>query len=133
MKALEKESIIKALKWDAYSLTVSWKWRGEKIEKTYEHPPFKALLLKDRQTVVIIASTKDEGVENAGIYNPDGSLGYKLKVPSIKPKFHGFYDVYYSNDEVKLILLTGSKDYPYDTGCTFDPETGEMTNFHNVK
>jgi hypothetical protein len=133
VKGQDKKEAITAVKWDVSSPTASWKWKGETVKRTYGHPPFKVLLLKDRRSVIIIASTKDEGVENAAVYNADGSLRYRLVVPSIRPKIYGFYDVYYSRDKLTLILITGSRDYPYDTGCTFDAETGGMTNFHNVK
>jgi len=132
-KRMNRKESISHLKWDVYSPTVSWRCKGEIVRKIYQHPPFKVLLCKDRQNVAIITSTKDEGVENAAVYNADGSLRYRLKVPFEKPNFFGFSDIYYSNDKLTLILITGSKEYPYDTGCTFNPETGEMTNFHNVK
>jgi len=130
---MDRKAGISALHWNVNSPAVSWKWGGKKIEKVYGHRLFKVLLLKDRQSIAIIASTKDEGAENAGIYNADGSLRYKIKIPSIKPICYGFCDVYYEKDELRIILMTGSRDYPYDTGCSFNPETGEIRNCHNVK
>jgi hypothetical protein len=110
---------------------VEWSWEGRNIQKKYNHPLGKALLTKDLMGIVIIASTKDEPAENAAIYNADGSVKFRLKVPFDQPSNYSFYDIYYIDDHLNIILWSSVGDY--NMQCFLNPAKGEMTNCRKVK
>lgn len=112
---------------------ISWLYEGEEKKLLFKYP-VEVFLIKERNEILVIADIKETGNNNLTIYKADSSVRIKPKMPSLSKPVLGVYSIFYIKGSENLDTILDSKEFfPYDTGCTFNINTGEFTDFHPSK
>ena len=118
---------------DESNKQVPWVSNGSIVIKTFSGEVF-AYLIDELDEVLILADSMFDGPENLFIYNGDGGERLNPAMPTINNPVDGIYSIWFVKGLMKQEVILLSEEYsPYDTGCTFDLETGDFSNFHPSK
>ena len=104
---------------------VRWRTGGTPIEKRYSRMAFGVELASGTGVLVV---EPDGYLDNAVIYNEDGSERVRLRNPDPQSGQSAFVDAYYINEELTVIL--GSR--AGQTACVFD-ESGNLVRSYESR
>ena len=92
-------------------------------------PIGNAILLKDGSGFVTVENVSKLGLDNAAIWNGDGTLRCRPKNPFGPRSEFQFYYAEYIRDRLHLILASVTRDI----GVFIDENTGEVTDQHEAR
>jgi hypothetical protein len=116
-------------KLDKISRTVSWRWSGNAICKTYSFQVRVANLLDDKTGVAVIEPFEEKGRDNAVVFNADGSERFRLKFPLPEPYGDCYVDIYYVLGRLTAFAIVRGSDFAYE----LDQETGSILKSYECR
>src|SRR5689334_16711692 len=102
--------MITDLEWHVGVSTASWLYNDQRIEKRYRYPIQRALPLNDGSGVAIVEPYQEGSVNNAVVFNADGSERFRL-TSRLPDHYKSFYtDIYYVEGILTVFALIGGTD-----------------------
>jgi len=121
--------VITPFKWFLDAQEVTWKYNSGQVIKQYAYPIRSAVVLRDLSGVALVEPHEEKGINNAVVFNADGSERFRLKFPMNDPRSICFNQIYYINDELTAICATRSADFAY----VFDPTNRKYLRHYDTR
>lgn len=116
-------------KWERNGNQFSWFYHGKKIEKVYKYSLKSVIELSDKSGFAIVSSHLEFGYKNAFIINADGTIRFRLNIPSSVKDVICFHEIYYIHDDLTAIIVTRHKD----VACIIDIESGLYKKIYDTR
>lgn len=121
--------MITDFEWIFDAPVVTWRYNSGQILKRYNYPIRSAVLLRDFSGAAVAEPYEEKGINNAVIFNADGSERFRLEFPIDDPRSICFDQIYYINDELTAICVTRSADFAY----VVDPTDGKYLRHYETR
>jgi hypothetical protein len=99
--------------WTLHSRTATWECGGVEIRKSYANPIRSAVLLRDASGVAIVEPFQEAGLNNAVVFNADGSERFRLSFPALPSRGYGYDQAYYIDEALNAFVNLGGVDFRY--------------------
>ena len=91
----------------------TWECEGLEIRKSYANPIRSAVPLQDGSGAVIVEPFQEAGLNNAIIFNADGSERFRLSFPEPASRGYGYDQAYHINEALNVFANIGGTDFRY--------------------
>lgn len=119
---------VEDFRWTIGDRSVRWRCAGQEISKDFCDEVPSAVVLRDESGVAVVGPESALGVDNAVIYNADGSERSRVTPP--QPDRHVvFAQMYYVADELTAVAITTGNEW----ATVVDSETGQATRTYETR
>jgi len=119
---------VEYLFWNKCEANIKWRYQEEDILIETKFPPRQVEQVKSGNGLVVIFDYNEYGKENGFIFNCDGTIRCKVKLPKLRDILY-FNGLYYSAKGLEIIITTRSFDY----AGKLNTATGHIIEIHDYR
>lgn len=117
------------LQWTPGTSSITWRYGETEVRKDYPAPPETVTAWSDPPCIIVVEAQSDPRprLDNAVVFNPDGTQRLRLRPPKVSPEPSwdiGFYAVYAGLTGLVAVFATRVGDF----WGRPDLNTGELRN-----
>ena len=110
--------------------SVKWHINDREVELKFDNPIFQALLLENKQQILVITDIKESGRDNLFFYAADGFLFARPELLNAPEKIIGAYAIWYlEHQEEQTLILLPEHRRDYDIKCLFNMNSLKCSDF----
>lgn len=121
--------MISNLKWNNKDNGIEWENGNDVRRISTKRPPFSVVTTSGNSKLAIVFSNEEYGSNNAFIYDADGNVFCKLKVPNNVRNVICFHEIYCILGKLTAIVATSNCDF----ACELNEKTFEIERIYETK
>ncbi|EDM38051.1 hypothetical protein PBAL39_00512 [Pedobacter sp. BAL39] len=110
--------------------SIKWRFDIQEVKLNFNNRIFQAVLLENKQQILVITDINESGRDNLFFYAADGSLFARPELLNAPEKIIGAYAIWYlEHQEEQTLILLPEHRRDYDIKCLFNMNTLKCSDF----